>query len=254
MLKEIMQIKRQMSPYGDKDFPVYVMSKYVYRNISCVFSYLFLKTSISANQVSLLMLLIGFVATIFFVVGWFISGIIALHVWYMFDIVDGEIARIKNQMSVTGAYLDHLIHYLNHPFIFVGMGFGIYRITGIICALVLACIAGLFDVILRAKEDTYAMYLLKKISQGPVGTNLGRVKRKRGPIGSLLAFIVSCAEFPRFINLATVAVIANAFLDLFARTDNHAVLLGMIVFVGICKPLYALAAMSRDIILKPLDV
>lgn len=61
------------------------------------------------------------------------------------DCVDGNIARIKNQSSFYGIFLDRLVHNITYPGLFWVIGFGIFNKTDSIIVLILFLIMGVLE-------------------------------------------------------------------------------------------------------------
>lgn len=100
----------------------------VLRKISIYFTWLFLLTPISPNQISILSLIPGLAASILFSTGqaWgFLIGAICLQLYEIIDCCDGEVARYRRQTSSTGKYVDMLVETVVHPFVYVGIALGI---------------------------------------------------------------------------------------------------------------------------------
>jgi len=96
------------------------------RPISIYLTKLFLFTPISANQLTLVSGLLGVIAGVFFVIGGHWNGILGaafLHLSFIFDYVDGEVARYKKQSSPKGEFLDGVILDFIHVFIFICLTF-----------------------------------------------------------------------------------------------------------------------------------
>jgi len=100
-----------------KEIIFYILKKFVSNPISKV---LIKYTSLTANQASVLALSMIFIAFPFFaskssqlqMVGFFF-----IFVYYIFDLVDGDIARIKNQVTMLGKWLDNITGHISLPFI-----------------------------------------------------------------------------------------------------------------------------------------
>ena len=87
-------------------------------SISPIITKLLLKTNLIPNQATILMMLSGIVGAVMFAVPniWSkIVGIVFIHLWYIIDCSDGELARIKKQFSKFGTEIDYTAHILNHP-------------------------------------------------------------------------------------------------------------------------------------------
>jgi len=101
------------------------------RKFSIYFTKALLYTGISANQATLLNIIIGIVACIFIAYGsnWhFFIGALILQLWFIFDCVDGEIAHYRGTASITGEYVDRINHIVIDPLIFISMTIGLYNI------------------------------------------------------------------------------------------------------------------------------
>ncbi len=124
-------------------------------------------TPITANQVSILMLFSGLIGA--FLIGfpdWTLVGGIILQFAILLDGVDGCLARLKNQQSKYGIYIDGMFHNLTMPLLFFMLGVYSYKYFNNILfiflgvGIVFSMMASLYSFYLR-------MYLLatkKKIS------------------------------------------------------------------------------------------
>ena len=86
-----------------------VWEHYFARKIAFLVVPIFLKMKISANQISILAIIIGIIAAIFIMLGDFwaiLSGAILMQVWLILDKVDGVIARYRKTTSKFGEFLE----------------------------------------------------------------------------------------------------------------------------------------------------
>ncbi len=60
--------------------------------------------------------------------GWLL-GALLLHVWYLLDHVDGQLARYQHRETLDGAQLDYLMHHTLNLLLPVGLGWGIAQAT-----------------------------------------------------------------------------------------------------------------------------
>jgi len=121
---ESVNMKKNYIKYDDE-----LYARLVTRRISSVFTKLMLIMPLSANQITIFDIFLGLLAAVFFAFGNYylsISGALMLQLWYVFDCVDGEVARAKYQMSPGGVFLDYIGHDLVQPAVFVGIGFGVF--------------------------------------------------------------------------------------------------------------------------------
>lgn len=96
------------------DYYVYFFSPF--------FSSFFMRFNISPNMITILMMIFGVLGAFFLVLPYGIckiGGIIFIHLWYIMDASDGEVARITRNFSKYGKEMDYTAHVVNHPlFIF----------------------------------------------------------------------------------------------------------------------------------------
>lgn len=88
-----------------------VWEYYFARKIAFLITPIFLKTKISANQVSILAIIIGIIAAILITIGDFwviLFGASLMQLWLVFDKVDGILARYRKKVTPFGKFLDEL--------------------------------------------------------------------------------------------------------------------------------------------------
>jgi len=90
----------------------------LFRKISIRFTWIFVKLGISANQVSVLMILVGIAGLVLMVPHsiWFnVVGAVLMYFFTILDCSDGEVARWTGKGSIKGVWLDLISHvYYNH--------------------------------------------------------------------------------------------------------------------------------------------
>jgi CDP-diacylglycerol--glycerol-3-phosphate 3-phosphatidyltransferase len=79
------------------------------------------KAGLSANAITVLGLFISFGAAYLLSRGWFMSGGIVLLIAAAFDLLDGTLARMQDQASRFGAFLDSVSDRLSEAAIFLGL-------------------------------------------------------------------------------------------------------------------------------------
>jgi uncharacterized protein (TIRG00374 family) len=103
------------------------------RKISIPISRKLINYPVTPNMVTLFTLGVSFLAGVFFALGGYWSTAIGalLSVWAsILDGCDGEVARLKLQVSKFGCWLETVCDYLYYLFIFVGMSIGLARSRG----------------------------------------------------------------------------------------------------------------------------
>lgn len=110
-----------------------LMDRLVTRFISRQLTRVFLKTSLTPNQITFLSLMIGLGSAWSFFQGTYTSGLIGsilLMVSAWVDCTDGEIARLKFMETPTGARFDIFCDNIVHFFVFFSIGMGLFFQTG----------------------------------------------------------------------------------------------------------------------------
>ncbi len=95
------------------------------RDISPYLTWMLLKTSVSANGVTGLMILVGWstaAAVLVPGVGGALLAVVLGQVQMLVDCCDGEVARWRNTRSPAGVFLDKVGHYTTEGFIPVALG------------------------------------------------------------------------------------------------------------------------------------
>jgi phosphatidylglycerophosphate synthase len=138
------------------------MARNVVRDAALPFTWLLLHTPITANQVTVLSILIIIVSSFIFSIGTsisFFTGALLLEVWYLMDHIDGQIARYRKQESITGVFLDYISHYFPHlmvfPFIAIGLLRHSYNIFYLYMAIITASSLCLINLIFDAKYKSF---------------------------------------------------------------------------------------------------
>ena len=94
----------------------------VMRRFSIYFTKLLIKTNITANQLSIINVFIGLAAALIFLlpkgIHWFFVPA-ALILVTILDHSDGELARFRNESSLTGLFVDRLLPVVIFPFILI---------------------------------------------------------------------------------------------------------------------------------------
>jgi phosphatidylglycerophosphate synthase len=116
-IKEMRAVCQQRKPNakGQMVWAGHWYNRLVNRHFSIYFTWLFVKLNISANQVSLLMILTGLAGAALLIphLLWLnIIGAFSLMFAEVLDCVDGEVARWTKKSSLKGLYLDVVNHVL----------------------------------------------------------------------------------------------------------------------------------------------
>lgn len=103
---------------------------HVLRPVSYYVAWLFLKLGISANKVTGISIIMGFVGCMLLAFGSYgglIAGALILNIWALLEYVDGDVARYNNSCSNYGAFVDDLNVALISVIFFISIGIGAFN-------------------------------------------------------------------------------------------------------------------------------
>lgn len=101
----------------------YPVTRYVYRPLSLRAATLLARTSVTPTQVTLLSGLIMLSGGVAFGLGWYVLGGALILVGVITDCIDGDLARLTNQSSRSGAFLDSVLDRWTDAALILGLGF-----------------------------------------------------------------------------------------------------------------------------------
>ena len=113
----------------DPDGPLSeAFSRKTYLKVSIYFSWLFLHTGITPNQVTIMSIILGLAGNVLITQhGWYpLMGLIFYQFWLILDTVDGDIARYRKICSMSGAFLDRLNNAIVCPLMYISLSYGVY--------------------------------------------------------------------------------------------------------------------------------
>lgn len=142
-LSEIKKISYQRTT---KKFYAHLM-----RHLAIPFTWLFLLLNLTANQVTILGIIAGYVATYFLTIGHFWCSLVAVLLLYFGEVTDysdGTIARIKglvkgDESRLQSDLLCHFYHQGAYSLIYLGIGIGLFNAVGNYMYIVLGALAGI---------------------------------------------------------------------------------------------------------------
>lgn len=111
----------------DRDDP---WLNFVARPISIYPTWLFLRFGISANKTTLLVVITGIIGCAFLALGnyWaIVVGAILMNISFLFDVIDGNVARCTNSCTLYGAYIDRISDAFLLVLTPISIGIGLYN-------------------------------------------------------------------------------------------------------------------------------
>ena len=103
---------------------------FVLRRFSYYLAWLFIRLGVSANKVTGISIMIGFVGCILLAFGSYggmVVGALILNIWALLEYVDGNVARATNSSSDYGAFIDDLNVYIISVIFFISAGIGAFN-------------------------------------------------------------------------------------------------------------------------------
>lgn len=195
--------------------------KHISRKPSIYITWLLLHTKITANGATFLFLLTGIIASLAYIFATntaFLIGSVLLQLWYVMDMVDGEIARYRKQTSLTGAYFDCVSHYISHPFLFFCIGVGLYVREGDNPAIFLiSLLAGYSVAMITISTDVMRSVLYEKVKNGsPVkgGNNSEEGKAGKSIFSKAFSMLHTLCVMPAIMDTLFLVTIVDYFTDL----------------------------------------
>jgi len=140
----------------DRPYRSEIYSRYIWSFLAVYLKRILLLTPVTANQITVSLAVFGFSGGMLNSVGsdkFFVLGMVFYFVAKLLDNVDGEIARCKNQESALGLYLDRLSHYVIDPAMHIGIGVGLFRMSGNIMPVYSAMVMTLMVIIDESSKD-----------------------------------------------------------------------------------------------------
>jgi len=209
-----------------KDFPY---PGYVLRKISPYFAKFFVEHDVSANYTSFLSILFGIIASVTFVFGSYYSillGCFFYQFWNIFDLVDGEIARVTNVKTAGGKYLETINDGISECAFVACLGVALSRILGndifVLFGLVFALFIGLLNYFARARDMIIGRFELENMKINPAKASYFRRFYKKARLffviyngyPLLTIFVISELVLPCTVNLS---ILGEEFIRVFGE-------------------------------------
>lgn len=185
------------------------------RRISPFFSWLAVRARVSANAVTMTMIVIGLggvasaafpgVATAILAVG-------LIQIYLLLDCVDGEVARFTHEASARGVYLDRLGHYVVEGGLIAALG---VRVAQGDLAWVVLGLAGAISVLLEKVETD--LVAAARLRSGLGSAPAGAVEPQRQGLAKARSM---SRRFP--IHMITHAAEASLLILIAAVVDHYA--------------------------------
>ncbi|MBI4971312.1 MAG: CDP-alcohol phosphatidyltransferase family protein [Candidatus Omnitrophica bacterium] len=236
------------------------MVRHFERDAALYVTWALLHTSITAHQVTFITLCLGLLSALILALpgaGGLFAGAILLQIWYLFDHVDGQVARYRGTSSLTGVFFDYLMHYVVHSFIFLGIGVGAYFSSGgSILMLFFGFIAALFMGFLSMFYDAkwkafYHWFQLLKIKEAqfnwPEDTQKQAPKATSSVAKRIFSLACKLTEIHVVMNIITILSIFGLWLTSFRFAEILTVFYALLLpTIFIIRTIYAVKGNTLD--------
>ncbi len=141
---------------------------FISSRVSPVLTVFFIKRHTPPNTITIYMILSGIIGATLFAfnnVYLKILGYLFIHLWFILDCSDGEVARITRIFSKMGKELDYVAHLINHPMF--GMSFAVStlqlsnRVVSDCFVIVVFSLLIIFNLIGRGLMNLHLVYNIK---------------------------------------------------------------------------------------------
>jgi hypothetical protein len=116
--------------------------------ISIYVTKLILYSPMNADQVSMSMVLLVLLGSIFMGIGtlpWMLAGILIIHFTIVLDSCNGEVARYRKEGSMMGTFMEQYYHEISVPLIFFSFSYGLFILTGMKFVLIFGFLSAIFS-------------------------------------------------------------------------------------------------------------
>ena len=220
-----------------------VLSIYITRAI--------LPTRITANQVTVAMLLVGVASAVPFFYGHIGWGLFLSYLCILLDASDGEVARYRKSYSLRGIYLDLVNHLAIQSWFFLALGYAVAETqTGAMhdVVLIAAILGALSFPLRRANGDLHREIYVHHYTAHPERFPLPAVGENRAefaegsPSGGFnpLALIKKAIYYSEYHAIMLVEIVAALVVEaiFFGGVEGHPVLSWLIIAYAAVSCLY----------------
>ncbi len=242
-LPPIKELRLTIQPDPKKETVWY--AKHVIRKVSIYITWLLLHTPLSANQATAIQALLGIAGAVLLAFGgykWSLLALFLIQLGYVFDCVDGEIARYRKKPTVNGIFLDSLNHALVIPAMFLGLSIFSYYLVdevwvllvGLILAIVSAnpvkkaVLSTLFYMLERRENPKYKYEnLVQDVGKNNFNINARPPESNDLPEqnksfkNAVLAIAKDISEYPTSMNIITLVVLADFMINHYSAWGGY---------------------------------
>lgn len=220
-----------------KDF--FLSSYLISQRISPYVSALYINKGIIPNKITLHMIYSGIIGAILFSIPNIylkIFGAIFIHLWFVLDCSDGEVARYTRTFSKYGKELDFVAHLINHPLFGLSMFFSMLQLERYnnYYLIIIFLISNTLDYLYRNIETLNIVINLKDISNNLIDKKPFKWTNKKKVIFISAIFTV----YPNFILFGVIIYFIDYFIGLnilYIYVILNVILTGLFLIIELFK-------------------
>jgi len=178
-------------------------------------------TKLTPNQVTAISFLFAFFAGIAFYYHFFILGAVLYQISYIFDIVDGALARVKKITSKFGAFFDVFTDWIKAPILIIILLYMTHEIIALIIILLLLmwnCCANKYnDMLFYTTKKSITSS--KEVSRSKIGKYFDYMKTRHiialpgiVEFEALILFLYPVSQYKVFLYLSILLLLFNFIL------------------------------------------
>jgi phosphatidylglycerophosphate synthase len=214
----IMIVKELMKSKNLPQRKYTILSAYlISERLSPYFSAFYIRRKTTPNQITIHMILSGIIGAVFFSLPWIhfkIVGALLIHLWFILDFSDGEVARYTKTFSRYGKELDFMAHLINHPLFGISLFFSLAQLGKVDASYlaILLLTSNLLDYLYR---NFVSLDVLVKTE----GNNSDMAKKEISEFSGVKKYIFMVLNlFIVYPNIILFSVLLY-FVDVFFNTD-----------------------------------
>jgi len=236
------------------------MARHITRDAALPLTWLLLHTNVTANQVTLVSLVVGLVGVVLFAsvsTTVFLTGAFLLQLWYYLDHVDGQIARYRKTATLSGRFFDYIVHHLIHGALFFCLGFYAFQYTNQVMMIVLGFVCAFSVTIFNLINDTKCKTFFERLmlchsfytisNANEPGITVTRTKAKSFA-SELFSWIHKLVEIHVLMNVLLFMAVGEQWFGLPAQSR-----VWLVVFYSLIMPFLAVTKITYIIFTKKID-
>lgn len=214
-----MKVVQEIKKTKNLSLQTYFLSSYLISNrISPYLSGFYIKRKTLPNTITIHMILSGIIGGILFSMPNIylkILGAIFIHLWFILDCSDGEVARYTKRFSKYGTELDFLAHLVNHPLFGFSLFMSLMQLDryNVYVLTVLVLLSNLGDYLNR---NLVTLGVVVRLKEGEPNKHGAIGNSKKWTLKKVIGIIMDV--FIIYPNLILLGVLIY-FVDYFINTD-----------------------------------